>query len=164
MILSFIGQLKSLVQVYSHFHIHIRGFFFLNSVVQPNWYHSQDVFSQGWLQMRYQSKQGVCHTVALPFTLKHILRQKKNYANSNISPSENTILKKSSKRNQNPSRYYNSITNLKFQHKPKYHLSKILIKKQTYHLVPKPLKLLIFYNETKHNILAVVGKANKVHK
>jgi hypothetical protein len=23
------------------------------------------------------------------------------------------------KRNQNPSRYYNSITNLKFQHKPK---------------------------------------------
>jgi len=39
------------------------------------------------------------------------------------------IFKKSFKRNQNPSRYYyNSIiTNLKFQHKPKYHLSKILI-------------------------------------
>jgi hypothetical protein len=37
--------------------------------------------------------------------------------------------KKSSKRNQNPPRYYNSIiTNLKFQHKPKYYyLSKILI-------------------------------------
>jgi hypothetical protein len=31
------------------------------------------------------------------------------------------------KKTQNPSRYYNSITNLKFQHKPKYHLSKILI-------------------------------------
>jgi hypothetical protein len=28
-------------------------------------------------------------------------------------------LQKSSKRNQNPSRYYNSITNLKFEHKPK---------------------------------------------
>jgi hypothetical protein len=27
--------------------------------------------------------------------------------------------KKSSKRNQNPSRYHNSITNIKFQHKPK---------------------------------------------
>jgi hypothetical protein len=27
------------------------------------------------------------------------------------------------KRNQIPSRYYNSITNLKFQHKPKYRLS-----------------------------------------
>jgi hypothetical protein len=38
------------------------------------------------------------------------------------------IFRKSSKRNQNPSRYYyNSITNLKFQHKPKYHLSRILI-------------------------------------
>ncbi len=36
------------------------------------------------------------------------------------------LKKKSTKRNQNPSRYYNSITNLKFQHKPKYHLSKIL--------------------------------------
>jgi hypothetical protein len=30
-------------------------------------------------------KKGVCHTVALPFTLKSILRQKKNYGNSNIS-------------------------------------------------------------------------------
>jgi hypothetical protein len=28
------------------------------------------------------------------------------------------------KRNQNPSKYHNSITNLKFQHKPKYHLLK----------------------------------------
>jgi hypothetical protein len=32
----------------------------------------------------------------------------------------NIIFKKSSKRNQNASRYYyNSVTNLKFQHKPK---------------------------------------------
>ncbi len=35
------------------------------------------------------NKQGVCHTVALPFTLKNILRQKKNYENSNISPCQN---------------------------------------------------------------------------
>jgi uncharacterized HAD superfamily protein len=28
---------------------------------------------------------------------------------------------------QNPSRYHNSITNLKFQHKLRYHLSRILI-------------------------------------
>jgi hypothetical protein len=28
-------------------------------------------------------------TVALPFTLKSILRQKKNYGNSNISPCKN---------------------------------------------------------------------------
>jgi hypothetical protein len=42
---------------------------------------------------------------------------------------KNIIFKKSSKRNQNPSRYYNFITDLKFQHKPKYYLSKILISK-----------------------------------
>jgi hypothetical protein len=40
---------------------------------------------------------------------------------------KNMIFKKSSKKDQNPSRYYNSITNLKFQHKPKYHLSKSLL-------------------------------------
>jgi hypothetical protein len=58
--------------------------------------------------------QVVFHIVALPFTLKSILRQKKNYGNSNISPCKNIIFKKSFKRNQNLSRYYNSITNLKF--------------------------------------------------
>jgi hypothetical protein len=72
--------------------------------------------------------QGACHTMALPFTLKRILRQKKNYGSySNISLCQDVILKKYSKRNQNPSRCYNSKTNLKFQHKPEYHLSKILI-------------------------------------
>jgi hypothetical protein len=38
-------------------------------------------------------KQGVCHNVALPFTLKRILRQKNNYGNSNISPCKNIIFK-----------------------------------------------------------------------
>jgi hypothetical protein len=33
----------------------------------------------------------------------------------------------------NPSRYDNSITNLKFGHKPKYHLSKMLIQKWSYY-------------------------------
>jgi hypothetical protein len=57
-----------------------------------------------------------------------ILRQKKkNYGNSNISCCKNVIFKKSSKRNENASRYYNSVTNLKFRHKPKYHLSIILV-------------------------------------
>jgi hypothetical protein len=33
------------------------------------------------------NKQGVCHAVALPFVLlESILRQKKNYGTSNISP------------------------------------------------------------------------------
>jgi hypothetical protein len=79
--------------------------------------------SQNW-----KEKKGCCHTMALPFTW--ILRQKKNYGNSYISTFKNIIFKKSSKRNQNPSRYYNSIiTNIKFLHKPKYHLPKILTEK-----------------------------------
>jgi hypothetical protein len=41
-----------------------------------------------------QQEQGVCHTVALTFTLKSILRQKKNYGNSNISPCKNYNLQK----------------------------------------------------------------------
>jgi hypothetical protein len=47
-------------------------------------------------------------------SLKHLtqyktfLRRKKNYGNSNISPCKNIIFKKSSTRNQNPSKDYNS--------------------------------------------------------
>jgi predicted adenine nucleotide alpha hydrolase (AANH) superfamily ATPase len=43
--------------------------------------------------------------MALPFTLKSILRQKKKYyGNSNISPWQKyNLQKKSSKQNQNPS-------------------------------------------------------------
>jgi hypothetical protein len=76
---------------------------------------------------RLGALQGVCHTMPLPFTLKSISRQKKNDGNSNISPCKNIIFLKSSERNQYPSRYYNYITIHKFQHKLKYHLSKILI-------------------------------------
>jgi hypothetical protein len=75
----------------------------------------------------YVTRGCVTLCVALPFTFKSILRQKKNYENSNISPCKNVIFRTSSKRNQNPSGYYNSIASLKFQYKPKYHLSKILI-------------------------------------
>ncbi len=59
--------------------------------------------------------------VALPFTLTSILRQKKNYGNSNISPCKKYKSSKNPpKETQNPSRYYyNSLTNLKFQDKAK---------------------------------------------
>ncbi len=40
---------------------------------------------------------------------KSILKQKKNYENSNISPCKNVIFQKPSKTNQNPSRYYNFV-------------------------------------------------------
>jgi hypothetical protein len=62
--------------------------------------------------------------VALPFTLKPILMQKKNKENSNVSPCKNIIFKKSSERNQNPSRYQNSITNLKLPTQAKISLFK----------------------------------------
>jgi hypothetical protein len=58
-----------------------------------------------------------------PFTLKAILlRQKKEELwklKYILHLAKNLIFKKSSQRNQNPSRYYNSPTNLKFQHKLK---------------------------------------------
>jgi len=66
-----------------------------------------------------EKKQVVCHTMALPFTLKKkYLKAKEEeelWKLKNISPCKNYNLlqKKSSKRNQNPSRYYNFITNLK---------------------------------------------------
>jgi hypothetical protein len=40
-----------------------------------------------------KTQQGVYHTVALPFTLNSILRQKKNYGDSNISPCKCIIFK-----------------------------------------------------------------------
>ncbi len=63
----------------------------------------------------------------------------------------------SSKRHHNPPRYYNSVTSLKFEHKPKYHLSKIThieIDLLLLLLLPRgqnPLSYHILYNESKHN-------------
>jgi hypothetical protein len=56
-------------------------------------------------ETKIKRNKGVHHTVALPITLKSIFRQKKNCGNSNLSPCKNTFFQKSSKRNQNPSRY-----------------------------------------------------------
>jgi hypothetical protein len=111
-------------------HTHYLGLYTRGSIVSPPppppWYqeHSTKHHGLGDLSM---TKQGVCHTMALPFTLK---RQKKSYENSNISPCKCIIIfkKKFSKETQNASRYYNSITNLKLnKHTPKYHLSQILM-------------------------------------
>jgi hypothetical protein len=90
------------------------------------------IFPHDTQQVSHKEKRtrGVSHYGIAFYIKKNILRQKKkNYGNSNISPCENIIFQESSKRDKNLSRYYyNSIiTNLKFQHKPKYHLSKILI-------------------------------------
>jgi hypothetical protein len=70
--------------------------------------------------------------MALPFTiLKKDLKAKEElWKHSNISPCKNIIFKSNPLKEKPKSFkiYYNSnITNLKFQHKPKYHL--LMIKK-----------------------------------
>jgi hypothetical protein len=61
--------------------------------------------------------------------------------------------------------HYAFPLHVKFQHKPRYHLSKNpRIKIDLLLLFPrdqKPLSYYILYNEYKHNIFALVGKANK---
>jgi hypothetical protein len=51
---------------------------------------------------------GVCHTVALPFALKKYLKAKEELWKLKNFTMQKYSLQKSSKRNQNPSRYYNS--------------------------------------------------------
>ncbi len=64
-------------------------FFLGTSVCSQNrdqWYFLRQSFA-----ILATKKQGMCRTVALPFTFKRILRQKKNYGNSNISPCKKYI-------------------------------------------------------------------------
>jgi len=110
---------------------------------------------------KIERKQGVCHTMALPLTLKSILSQKKNYGNSNILPCKNIIFKQSSKRIQNPTKYYDSVTNLKFQQRLNIVFQKSSYKNRPITEGPESIKLLYSIMNLKHNILALVGKANK---
>jgi hypothetical protein len=67
------------------------------------------VFCGSWAVSYLLSKRtrGVSHC---GLAIKYLKTKRKNYGNPNISPSKNIIFQKSSKRNQNPSRYYNSLT------------------------------------------------------
>ncbi len=75
--------------------------------------------------------------------------------------------KKSSKRNQNPSRYNNSKTKSQVSTQAKISSFKISSYKKIdllLLLLPRgqnPLSYYILYDESKHNILALVGKTNK---
>jgi hypothetical protein len=77
-----------------------------------------------------QPQQGGVSHCGLAIYIKKYLKAKEELRKLKHFTMQNYIIfKKSSKRNQNPSRYYNSIiTNLKFQHKPKY----IMFKKSSY--------------------------------
>jgi len=73
-----------------------------------------------------------------------------------ISPCKNIIFKKPSKRDQNPSRYYKLYNYSQVSTEAKISC----LKNASYKNRPIP-KATILYNESKHNILALVGKANK---
>ncbi len=66
----------------------------LNSKITSIHIYSINYYSQVALDEKSKGKQKVCHTAALPFTWKLILRQKKNYVNSNISPCKGKRKKK----------------------------------------------------------------------
>ncbi len=88
--------------------------------------------------------------MALPITLKNILTQKKNYENSNISPCKNIIIKKIPLKE---TKILQDIITLELMSS---------FKSSQNIIFQKSFKLLgILYNESKHNILALVGKANK---
>jgi hypothetical protein len=79
---------------------------------------------------KIKSKQwGVSHfDLAIYIFKKSILRQKKSYENPNISQCENIIFEKNPLEETNILQdIIKSITNFKFLHKPRYHLSKIPI-------------------------------------
>jgi hypothetical protein len=72
-------------------------------------------------------KRGVSYC-GLAIYMKKDLKAKRRIMETQIfHNAKNVTFKKSLKLNQNPSRYDNSINNLMFEHKAKYHFSKILI-------------------------------------
>jgi len=77
---------------------------------------------QGGLATTRVNHMGVSHSGLAIYIFKNILKAKKKefMKNQIFHHAKILIFQKSSKKNQNTSRYYNSITHLKFQHKPKY--------------------------------------------
>jgi hypothetical protein len=62
----------------------------------------------------------------LDIYIKKHLKAKEESWKFKYSSMQKYNLPKNPLKKPNPSRYHNSVTNLKFQDKPKYHLSKIL--------------------------------------
>jgi hypothetical protein len=92
-------------------------YLFMSSPCLQSWSCDYPAWSSEHFQKTTSIKKtrGASHCDLAIYIKKSILRQKKNYGNSNISPCKNIIFqKKSTKRNQHPSRYHNSITNSSF--------------------------------------------------
>jgi hypothetical protein len=72
----------------------------------------------------------VCHTIALPFIYieKYLQAKDELWKLKYFTMQKYNLQNNPSKRNQNPSRYIITLVTIhKLQHKPKYHLSKILV-------------------------------------
>ncbi len=91
-------------------------------------------FTSHHFNFNFLKKQGFCHTLTSPFTLKSILKAKEELGKFKSF----SIQKYNLQKKKNPLQetkilqdiYKLYIANLKFQqHKPKFHLSKILISK-----------------------------------
>jgi hypothetical protein len=112
---------------FGYFHQWVKEFliFFSAKVVQ-SWFIMQKknlkpfFFSQKSIGETIITK-GVSHS-GLAIYIKKYLKAKEE-----LWKFEYFTMHKYNLQKKNPSRYHNSITNLKFQHKPEYHLSKILV-------------------------------------
>jgi hypothetical protein len=73
-------------------------------------------------------KRCVTHCGLAIYIKKYLKAKEQLWKFKYFSMQKYNLQKNPLKKIKNPSRYHiNSITNLKFQHKPKYHLSEILI-------------------------------------
>jgi len=70
---------------------------------------------------------GVSHCGLAIYIKKYLKAKEELWKFKYFTMQKYNLKKKSCKRNQNSSRYHNFITNLEFQHEPKYQLKKILI-------------------------------------
>ncbi len=91
---------------------------FVCSIVSP-WRKAKPIILNSSSQLFILTR-GVSHC-GLAFYIKKYLKAKEElWKFKDFTMQKCNLQKNCSKRNQNPSRYQNSITNLKFQHKPKY--------------------------------------------
>jgi hypothetical protein len=70
---------------------------------------------------------GVSHCGLAIYIKKYLKAKEESWKFKYFTVQKYNLPKNPLKENQNASRYCNSITNLKFQHKPKYNVSKMLI-------------------------------------
>jgi hypothetical protein len=82
-----------------------------------------------WLDLKLLITRGVSHNGLAIYNKKYLKAKEKLWKLECFTMQKYNLQKVIFKKKQNPSRFYNFVTNLKFQHKPKYHLSKILIYK-----------------------------------